>query len=291
MTHPSRSPVAVYTVTLLVLVATAGAMLAGVGGVAAAQDASLTCVGSGGGPPYQTDSGLKVFQNDTDAVIGGFYSPDNETFRFGFLTDGVNLSAGGADARLENGTGPTTCLGDVNASQHDITVAPDGESGLTVAGEYAGLSFREPKFSDSADGEVDLAYEATSPTAVTVTDTGLAADETVIAVDTSDGSELDSGTVGSDGSVTSDGLPTGSHAVDLRVQEPANYSVTITDTNGPVAADEDVVVEATIENVGEAQGNQKVRFGVDGTSQATRTLSLNGSGNRHQDVQVCDQQQ
>jgi hypothetical protein len=123
----------VYTVTLLVLVATAGAMLAGVGGVAAAQDASLTCVGSGGGSVYQTDSGLTVSENDTDGGVGTFHFSDDETVRFDFPTDGVNLSAaGGADARLENGTGPTTGLGDVNATQQALSSSAIGDFQFTV---------------------------------------------------------------------------------------------------------------------------------------------------------------
>jgi len=226
------------------LLATAGVSTT----VAQDTEPGLDCVGSGGGAAYVTDSGLTVFENDTDAGFGTVYFPDSETVRFEFPTDGVNLSAAGeADARLENGTGPTTCLGDINATEHNVTVAPDSENNLTLAGTYDGLSFRDVNFSTAASG-TDIAYNASDPAAVTVNETGLLDGTTVRAFD-SGGSELDSGSVGPDGSVTLDGLPAGEYDLNLTAseQEPISYS-NLAVSDSTVVAGESFDVSATVTN-------------------------------------------
>jgi len=195
------------------------ALVTGVSHVAGASP-EADCAGSGGGIPYVTDSGLTVTENHTEGTISRFFFPDSETVRFEYVSDAVNLSAPGtATARLENGTGPTTCLGDVDASSNDVTVSPDSENNLTLSGTYASISFRDTVFT-SGDTTTDIAYDASDPAVVSVHNTGFPDGQTVVARDGSTGTELER-TRTSGGTATFTELPTGTNEVDLASASPS----------------------------------------------------------------------
>jgi hypothetical protein len=56
-----------------------------------------------------------------------------------------------------------------------------------------------------------------------------------------------------------------------------SFDVTIEDANESVVAGDDVVVDATIENTDTVNGTQTVEFTINGTTEATTSVSLNGS--------------
>jgi hypothetical protein len=185
-------------------------------GVAAAAEPSLDCIGSGGGPAYEPGSGLTVYENHTDGTVDTFYFPDSETVRFAYDTDGLNLSAPGESAaRLENGTGPTTCLADVDASTNDVIITPDDDASVVLESNVTELAFRDPDYDD--DSAVDLAYDHDDTVTIQFDSTGLDAGQTVVADDTDSGTELASATVSGTGSLTLT-LSSGTHDVTLATE-------------------------------------------------------------------------
>lgn len=205
-------------VALVAVFALVGALVVGVSvSTVATEEPDLACVGTGGGAAYVTTTGLTITENDTAAGIGTFYAPDEETFRFEYEGDAVNISASGAgDTRLESFTGNVTCLGDVNATEHNITVAPDDDNDVTLSGGFEGLAFRDAVFG-SEDSKADVVYEATTIDSVTVAETGLEDGTEVYAFEAGEDTLLDSATV-ADGAVTFDGLPNPEHALDLTTE-------------------------------------------------------------------------
>lgn len=212
-----RRQIALLVPVATVLLVVGLAVAIGISGAAA--QPTLDCVGSGGGAAFVTDSGLTVYENHSAGTTDRFYFPTSDTVRFEYTTDALNLSASGtAEARLENGTGDTTCLANVVAGSNPITVDPDGEPALVIASDLSAIDYRSPVY-DPADGEADLAYEASTTATLTVHGTGLTEGTTVIAEDVDTGDELTQHDVAADGSVTID-LPGGTARVNLHTPEP-----------------------------------------------------------------------
>jgi len=212
-THDGRLLIALVAVISLVGALVVGASVSTV----ATEEPDLACVGDGGGAAYVTDTGLTITENDTAAGIGTFYAPDEETFRFEYEGEAVNLSAAGdGGTRLESFTGNVTCLGDVNATEHNITVAPDDDNDVTLSGEFGGFAFRDAVFG-SEDTKADVVYEATTVDSLTVAETGLEDGTKVYALEATDRTVLDSAMV-ADGAVTFDALPNPEHAADLTTE-------------------------------------------------------------------------
>lgn len=212
-THDGRMLVALVAVVALVGALVVGASVSTV----ATEEPDLACVGTGGGAAYVTDTGLTITENDTAAGVGTFYAPDEETFRFEYEGDAVNISAAGnGKTRLESFTGNVTCLGDINATENNITVAPDDDNDVTLSGEFEGFAFRDAVFG-SEDSRADVVYEATTVDSLTVAETGLEDGTKVYALEATNRTLLDSATV-DDGAVTFDGLPNPEHVVDLTTE-------------------------------------------------------------------------
>jgi PKD repeat protein len=236
MTERTVESVVRQAATLALLLSLAGALVAGATGhAAAASGVDLSCVGSSGGAVYETDTGLTVYENDGDILYGNF--PAGDTVDFGI--DAVALSASGsAQARVDDGTGSQTCLGNVQASANAITVAPDGEANVVLQSDLNGFAYRDPDY--AANTGADVAYDAPSSATVTFRSTGEADGTTIYAVDASSGTVLDQTTV-SGGDVTFT-LPSGTHDVDLRTNAaPTNSDSTVStneDTNHVFAASE-----------------------------------------------------
>lgn len=234
------------------------------------------CGGTGGGAAYVTDSGLTVFENDSAITAGRF--PDTETVEFGTI---LFSAPGPAAVRLENGTGPTTCVAAVNATTNDILIAPDGENNLTVAGHLTDLWFQEVDYTPS-DGTADVAYAAAEPTELEIEETGLSPGTTVF-VETANGTPLDTAIVADDGSVTVS-LPPETHTVDVRLAQPPDFTVTIDATTSPVQAGESVTVTATVENAGEITGTRMVTLSVGEEQSDAREVTLDGGDRRTIDL-------
>lgn len=190
------------------LVALAVAMTA-VSLLAAPAAANVTgqCDGTGGTGVAQADSGLTVNQTDTVNTVPAF--PDSETINydeFGTQAE-INISSvGSASAELSEWNGSTTCLENVTATGAAIDVAPDNRNNVTVEGNLTLIEVRDVVY-DPNDGAVDLSYDATGEALNSLTlETSVSDGETVEAIDTSDGSTLDTATV-NNGEVTFTGLP------------------------------------------------------------------------------------
>jgi hypothetical protein len=76
------------------------------------------------------------------------------------------------------------------------------------------------------------------------------------------------------------GVSSGDDSADrtVTVNEPAVFTVTLTDVYRAVAETNDTVVDYTVENTGGAQDTQDITFAVNGTTEVTETnVTLNGS--------------
>ncbi|WP_247731652.1 CARDB domain-containing protein [Halovivax limisalsi] len=249
--------------------------------------------GAGGGPVYVTDSGLRVADNDSAADRAYPAFPDAETVVLdseGY--DAVSVSAAGQSTlRLEERNESLTCLASVNATEHDVTIAPRGAPNVTLTGSFEGFAFADVDF-DAAD-EADLASEANESVSVIVHDTGLSRGETV-AIES-----LHSDAV--DVEVTADGagnlsieLPTGEHELTLTTPdsgdgggglpppppddgEPASFEVSdLALDDERVEVGETVTVTATVTNVGDEPGSHNLVLGVDGTVVEEASVTLDG---------------
>ncbi|GAB3036575.1 CARDB domain-containing protein [Natronobiforma cellulositropha] len=66
----------------------------------------------------------------------------------------------------------------------------------------------------------------------------------------------------------------------VRVLEPANFSVSIDETNSPVLVNETVIVNATVSNTGEVNGTQTIELEVNDSVRDSTTLTLEGGANQ-----------
>lgn len=194
------------------------AVVAGLGvGVGAASDVSLSCVGSGGGAAYVTDSGLTVYENDSAITYGNFTDDQTVSFQNGT----VDVSATGpASVRLDNATDSRTCLGDVDASDAAVTVAPDGRTALVVESNASAIAYRDPVY-DTGDSAVDIAYNVSVALTLTINATGRSQGTTLVADALDSGTRLATGDVAADGSLTVT-LDAGTHDIDLHVPTPTS---------------------------------------------------------------------
>lgn len=238
---------------------------------ATAQEADLACLdNTNDGTIYETDSGLTVTENTQGTAVDQFYFPDADTVEFVFQSDTVQVQASGdAAARLDEGTGDRTCLGNVDASSNAVSVLPENENDVTVTGGSSiDLSFRDANYSESND-EADVAYDADTLTALTVS-TSFYEGRRVRALNADDGSELDSAEVDGAGDVTLDGLPDDqAYEIDLKSVAP-NLTVTIDRINDSVTEGDTIIVEYTIENTGDNEDTQDVDIQVDGETKETQ---------------------
>lgn len=62
----------------------------------------------------------------------------------------------------------------------------------------------------------------------------------------------------------------------VTIQAPANFSVTIDDTNAPVVEGEDLLVNTTVENTGDIQGTQDIALAINDTQEATQSVTIEG---------------
>ena len=219
------------------------------GGVAADTPAEpdLQCVGSGGGIPYTTDSNLTIYENHT-AGINQFYFPTADTVRFDYATGAVNLSSTViANARLESVAEGTVCLADISATDSDLVVQPDSDTGIGVTGFSVDLAFRDPVF-ESTDEGVDLVYSG-SPYSLTLIDTEFDEGQTVWAYD-SEGVELENVTV-TGGTASFSQLPSeGSYGIDfvadIEAEEDEDSSATSSSSSRRSSSDSSTQDETTV---------------------------------------------
>ncbi|GAB3023603.1 CARDB domain-containing protein [Natronobiforma cellulositropha] len=65
----------------------------------------------------------------------------------------------------------------------------------------------------------------------------------------------------------------------VQVLEPANFTVSLAETNSPVTVGDTLVVNATVTNEGEAEATRNVTLETDGTERDSTTLTLAGGAN------------
>ena len=227
---------------------------------------TATCGGSGGGAIFVADSGFTVDYNDTQPMPAKGPFRGDDTVRFQKVT---LSSTGDAFLRLEDGTGPETCLAAVDATPATVRVDPDGEQAVLIDGQVDSLSLAD---ADYGQGSVDIAYEAGSSWTLTIPSTGLASGTEIVAEDGS-GTELATGTVDSSGELVL-ALPAGRHDVDLR--EPTSLiSVTsATTTTSEVSVGEPVDVTVELRNDGDASGSYTTTLTADGQTVTDRTVTV-----------------
>jgi hypothetical protein len=212
----------VRTITLVAILATVAVVGGAAGGVATA-DPDAGCIGTERGAAFQADSGFTVWYNDSEPMPSNGVFQGDDTLRFRDVT----LTSGAAtELVLEDGTGPETCLGGIDAGAAPIVIDPDGEQAVRVGGQVRALSVADAQY---GDGAADLAYDATSEWSIVVTDTGFGQGTTIEAVDAG-GSTLATGTVDGSGAVRLT-LPSGTYDVALR-EESGTQSDGGTDSGG-----------------------------------------------------------
>jgi len=235
--------------------------------VAAPTDPTLDCAGTGNGTLYQTDSGMTVFENDTDATTDTFYFPADDTVRFAYGTDGLNLTGDGdASLRLESGTGDVTCLADIDTDGDTVVITPDTENTVVLEGTFTGFAFRDA-VTDPGDTTADFVYNGT-PTTVTVGNLSLSDGTDVVALSATDGTRLDSTTV-SGGEVTFSGLPDGEHDIRLAEDSP-QVAVDTFDGQFPdgKAGDDYGTVDITVEETADIETtNLEVTLTIEGDTE------------------------
>jgi len=261
---------------LAMLAVVAGLLVVGYGtpsGTAQSGEPTLDCVGSGGGAAYvATDTGMTIYENDTGITYGQPRS-DYITFDLGGITFS---SEGAATARMESGSGSTTCLGDVDATTAPLEVSPDGQNDVVLAGTYAGLAFRDP-VADPDDAGTDLVYDASAPDAVTVRDVDLANGTTVMLRNTDGGETIETTTVDG-GSATFDDLPTGRQALDLAAGgDQGQILVEIERAPTSVTEGDWIALETIVENTGASRATVTPELQFDGERVEWRQISL-GAG-------------
>lgn len=269
----SRTSVAAVVALLAVAIAV-GAIAATP--VAAAPDPY--CGSNGGGATFVADSGFTVEYSDSEPMpaSGPFQGDDAIRFR------NVTLSSSAATfLRLEDGTGPETCIAAVDATAASIRVDPDGEQAVVIDGQVDALSLAD---ADYGEGSVDLYYEANGPWTLTLQSTGLDEGTEVEAVD-GGGSGLATAAVDASGDLAL-GLPGGTSEVDLRTADGSGSAgaprigvTSVQPSASEVGVDETVEVEVTLRNDGNAGGDHTVTLTADGQAvdDATVTVPANAA--------------
>ena len=270
MTDANESRTAVFVTLAAALLALSLALAVGPGAVAG-DGVTVSCAaGDGGGPVYNTTSGLEVEDNDTAEVepFGAF--PDDETAHFGNDSyANVSFSAAGAsEVRLEERSSDRTCLAAVDATTHDVTIAPEDERDVTVAGAVDALAFQAVDL--DVDDAVDIATDATAVYTLTVHDTGLEEGDTVVLESVDDGDVDRQADVAADGSVTFE-IPDGAHELAMFEHEEAappppppppddDPAFEFDDLEAPDTVEEGATFTATVtvENVGDGEGSMDV---------------------------------
>ncbi|MFC3958620.1 CARDB domain-containing protein [Halovivax cerinus] len=269
----------------LVLVAVIALAALGTGAVAAEPDPA--CAGSGGGAMFVADSGFTVAYNDTQPMPedGPFLGP--ETIRFRNVTFSSNAST---VLGVENGTGPTTCLFDIDATNGSVLIAPDDEANVSVDGTVPALSLSAVTY---GSGSGDIAYDAAASWNLTLLETGLESGADVDAV-AENGSTLASGTVTENGTLPL-ALPGGTNTVDLQENSGGGggflpppppdddgsppFDVTaLTLDHGDVGVGEQVAVTIEVENVGESDGTFTGTLTADGERVDSGSIAVESNG-------------
>ncbi|WP_248517544.1 CARDB domain-containing protein [Salinarchaeum laminariae] len=259
------------TIALVAFLVLAGT-LAVAAPAAAAPD--VDCAGDGGGTMVVADSGFTAEYNGSEPIQSELaYNGDD-----GIRVPDVNLSSSASSfVRVEDGTGPETCLAAVNADPGTIHVDPDGEQAIDIDGEVETLSFAN---ADYGSGTMDLAYVSNGAWTLTLYDTGLSQGDTVEAIPSS-GSKISTSTVGANGVLTL-ALPTGTYDVDLQQaggsSQPGGspqFSVASASADATeVSTGESVDVTAEIQNDGNASGQYTATLTADGQSVDSATVSV-----------------
>ena len=227
------------------------------------------CAGSGGGAIFVADSGFTVEYNDTQPMPSTGPFQGDETLRFRNVT---LSSSGDAFLRLEDGTGPETCLAAVDASSAAVRVDPDDEQVIVIDGMVDALSLADAEY---GSGSVDFAYEAGSSWTLTVPSTGLGGGTEIVA-EAREQTVLTTGTVDSTGELVLS-LPAGTHDVDLR-EPTSQISVTAaTATTTEIRSGEPVDVTADLRNDGDASGEYTATLTAEGQTVASETVTVPAS--------------
>jgi hypothetical protein len=178
-------------------------------------------------------------------------------------------STGDSFLRLEDGTGPETCLAAVDASPAAIQVDPDGEQAVVIQGGVDALSLADANY---GSGSVDFAYEAGSSWTLTIPSTGLGSGTEVVAEDGSQ-TVLATGTVDSSGELVLT-LPAGPHDVDLREPTSQIAVTSATTATSEVTVGESVDVTAELRNDGDASGDYTATLTADGQAVTDETVTV-----------------
>ncbi|MFB6073886.1 MAG: hypothetical protein ABEJ89_02610 [Haloarculaceae archaeon] len=151
---------------------------------------------------------MTAYEHDGDVTYGTF-GAGGESVTFGGLT---LSAAGNAEVRVDD-VDPSACLGNVQASEHSITVDPSGASAVVLESDATEFAYRDPVY-DPSDTGADLAFDGSGTVALTVQSTGLAGGTTVVAEDADSGAVLDRSDVAADGSLSLS-MSASTHRVDL----------------------------------------------------------------------------
>lgn len=229
----------------------------------------VACGGTGDGTMFVADSGFTVeYAGEQPIPDDGPYQ-DSTTIRL----QNVSLSADGAAfLRLENGTGPETCLTGINASETPVRIDPDEKQAVVVDGELDTLSLAD---ADYGDGTIDFAYVGSGPWTLTYESTGLPENTEIVAVDQT-GSELATGIVNASGSLSLL-LPGGTQTVDLRESATERDQISVIDTDvsqSSVLVNETVNVTAELRNVGSTSGAHTVTITSNGETVTEETVAV-----------------
>lgn len=288
--------------TLAIAAVLAVAVLALAPGSAVASEPDSACAGSGGGALFVADSNFTVANNASPVAPNGSSFPDDRTIRFRNVTLASNAST---FLRLENGTGPESCVANVSATNDSILIAPDGETNVSVRGNVSTLALAD---ADYGSGSADLAYNATEAWTITLYDTSLGSGTDVNAVTTGDGSNLVSNATDGSGNLTLT-LPGGNHSVDLREDSgdggggdgpvfiPAppsgdgdsggspDFSIAAISLDASeVGVGETVTVAVRVENDGDADGEFTGSLTADGQDVDSASVTVNE--NYHADLSL-----
>lgn len=205
--------------TLLAAALVVFVVLAGVGATTATAETpdkpDLQCVAEDNPTPYETDSGLLVYEDDDEGTIDEFFFPESDTVRFAYEEGAVEFTGhASAELRLDSGTGDVICLAAVDTDDDTIEISPDGAGDVELAGAFDGFAFRDV-VTDPDEETADFAYDASEIEAITI-EVSFDDGSQIEAIDVDNEAQLDTTEV-TDGTVTFDSLPVG--AFDVRIKE------------------------------------------------------------------------
>ena len=263
--------------TLLVALAV-GMAAVGLFAAPAGANATVPCESGDaqGGPTSYNVGDLEVLESDTDTIP--VYNDSGTTLTINIqerLESGeINISSvGPAKTYLPEWNETVTCLENVAAGNANISVDPidPDRNGFTVEGNLTALELRDVVY-DPNDGAVDLSYNATGEALNSLTlETSVSDGETVEAIDTSDGSTLDTATV-NNGEVTFTGLPDDQRDVRFQSQS-AGGGGQVSLSNLVLPDDVGGAQNTTL--IGGGDTTVEVDVTNNGASQATVSLELN----------------